>query len=146
VHKKETEIPHDTVTKGTKARTKIWSGRYFSCKSELFSIFSFLHNVGLWIILLGMRASVLEMLRFGTENVTDLFLNFLHRLGQGLLAFLGRSDVNLHPVSQKRGSVVVIEKAGKVRVGEKMRLGARKAETEAENWRLLIIGLENILG
>jgi hypothetical protein len=54
--------------------------------------------------------------------------------------------LNLHSVSQKRGSVVVIEKAGKVRVGEGMRLGARKAETEAENWRLLIIGLENILG
>ena len=92
MHKKETEIPHDTVTKGTKARTKIWSGRYLSCKSELFSIFSFLHNVGLWIFLRGMRASVLEMLRFGTEKCDRSFSNSSPSFGQGL-AFLGRSDV-----------------------------------------------------
>jgi hypothetical protein len=54
---------------------KYGAGVILVANQNYFSIFSFLHNVGLWIFLRGMRASVLEILRFGTENVTDPFFN-----------------------------------------------------------------------
>lgn len=68
---------------------KYGAGVILVANQNYFSIFSFLHNVGLWVFLRGMRASVLEMLRFGTENVTDPFLTLLHRLGKVLHFWAG---------------------------------------------------------